>query len=94
MNDSRDKICKTVFTKTLAENDCEMVIFTNFLSWPEEIALRRAVILKSRVHPGERNASLFMHGPLEYIVSEEEGTRYLRDNFVLKVIQMLNWTVS
>ena len=76
MNDSRDKICKTVFTKTLAENDCEMVIFTNFLSWPEEIALRRAVILKSRVHSGERNASLFMHGHLitSYLKRKEQGT--------------------
>jgi murein tripeptide amidase MpaA len=31
-----------------------------------------------------------MHGTLEYLVSEDEGARYLRDNFVFKVIPMLN----
>lgn len=89
-NETKDKIRKTVLTKTLAGNDCEMVIITNFLSRPEEIALRRAVILTSRVHPGESNASFLMHGTLEYLVSEDEGARYLRDNFVFKVIPMLN----
>ena len=89
-NETKDKIRKTVLTKTLAGNDCEMVIITNFLSRPEEIALRRAVILTSRVHPGESNASYLMHGTLEYLVSDDEGARYLRDNFVFKVIPMLN----
>lgn len=58
--DSKDKIRKTILTRTLAGNDCEMVIVTNFLSRPEEIAVRRAVILTSRVHPGESNASFMM----------------------------------
>ena len=89
-NETKDKIRKTILTKTLAGNDCEMVIITNFISRPEEIAVRRAVILTSRVHPGESNASLIMQGTLEYLVSEDEGARYLRDNFVFKVIPMLN----
>lgn len=46
--------------KTLAGNDCEMVIITNFASRPEEIAVRRAIVLTSRVHPGESNASFIM----------------------------------
>lgn len=58
--ETKDKIRKTILTKTLAGNDCEMVIITNFLSRPEEIAIRRAVILSSRVHPGESNASFMM----------------------------------
>ncbi len=76
--------------KTLAGNDCEMVIITNFSSRPEEIAIRRAIILTSRVHPGESNASFIMHGLLEYLVSEEEGAKYLRNNFVFKIVPMLN----
>jgi murein tripeptide amidase MpaA len=67
-----------------------MVIITNFLSRPEEIAVRRAVILTSRVHPGESNASFMMHGTLEYLVSDDDGAKYLRDNFVFKIIPMLN----
>jgi hypothetical protein len=67
-----------------------MVIITNISSKPEQIAIRRAIILTSRVHPGESNASFMMEGTLEYLVSEEEGARYLRDNFVFKIIPMLN----
>lgn len=50
--------------KTISGNDCEMVIITNFTSRPEEIAIRRAIILSSRVHPGESNSSYIMHGIL------------------------------
>jgi cytosolic carboxypeptidase protein 2/3 len=67
-----------------------MVIITNFISRPEEIAQRRAVILCSRVHPGESNASFIMHGTLEYLISDDDGAKYLRNNFVFKIIPMLN----
>ena len=67
-----------------------MVIITNFTSRPEEIAVRRAIILTSRVHPGESNASFIMHGTLEYLVSDDEGAKYLRNNFVFKIVPMLN----
>ena len=87
---TKDKIRKTVLTKTIAGNNCEMCIITNFTSRPELIALRRAVILTSRVHPGESNASFMMQGTLEFLVSDDEGARYLRDNFVFKIIPMLN----
>jgi hypothetical protein len=50
-----------------------MVIITNFSSKPEEIAVRRAIVITSRVHPGESNASFIMHGTLEYLVSDDEG---------------------
>lgn len=72
-HNTKDKIRKTILCKTLAGNDCEMVIITNFASKPEEIALRRAIILTSRVHPGESNASYIMHGTLEYLISDDEG---------------------
>lgn len=88
--ESKDRIRKTVLTKTIAGNDCEMVIITNFTSKPEDIAIRRAVILTSRVHPGESNSSFIMHGTLDFLVSDEEAARYLRNNFVFKVIPMLN----
>ena len=67
-----------------------MVIITNFSSKPEEIALRKAVVLTSRVHPGETNASYIMQGILNYLVSDDEGARYLRNNFVFKIVPMLN----
>jgi murein tripeptide amidase MpaA len=67
-----------------------MVIITNFSSKPEDIALRKAVVLTSRVHPGESNASYIMQGLLDYLVSDDEGAKYLRNNFVFKIVPMLN----
>lgn len=88
--DTKDRIRKTSICKTIAGNDCEMAIITNFASRAEDIANRKAIILTSRVHPGESNASFIMQGVLEYLVSEEEGARYLRNNFVFKIVPMLN----
>lgn len=47
-------------------------------------------MLTSRVHPGESNASIIMHGTLEFLVGDEDGAKYLRNNFVFKIIPMLN----
>lgn len=87
---NKERIRRTVLCRTLAGNDCDLVIITNFASRPEDIALRKAVILTSRVHPGESNSSFIMHGILDYLVSDEEGARYLRNNFVFKIVPMLN----
>ena len=49
-----------------------MLIVTNFLSDPVDIAVRKSIILTSRVHPGETNASHVMNGVLDFLVSEDE----------------------
>jgi murein tripeptide amidase MpaA len=67
-----------------------MAIITNFSSRPEEIAVRRAIVITSRVHPGESNASFIVEGILNYLVSDDDDARYLRNNFVFKIIPMLN----
>jgi len=62
-----------VLCKSLAGNDVEMLIITNFTSIPEEIAVRKAIILTSRVHPGESNASYMIKGVIDYLISEDEN---------------------
>ena len=59
--------------KSLAGNDVEMLIVTNFTSVPEEIAVRKTIILTSRVHPGESNASYMIKGVIDYLISEDEN---------------------
>lgn len=76
--------------KSLAGNDVDMLIVTNFASIPEEIAVRKAIILTSRVHPGESNASWMMQGVIEFLVSDDDKAQYLRDTYVFKIIPMLN----
>mmetsp|Transcript_4498 Transcript_4498/g.6758 ORF Transcript_4498/g.6758 Transcript_4498/m.6758 type:complete len:188 (-) Transcript_4498:785-1348(-) len=88
--ETKDRIRKTIVCKTLAGNDCEMAIITNFSSRPEEIAIRRAIVITSRIHPGESQASYIVEGILQFLVSDDEVARYLRNNFVFKIIPMLN----
>lgn len=67
-----------------------MLIVTNFLSDPVDIAVRKAIIISSRVHPGESNSSYVMNGVLDFLVSDEEQAELLRNTFVFKIIPMLN----
>ena len=70
--ENKEKVRKTVLCKSLAGNDVDMLIVTNFASLPEEIAVRKAVILTARVHPGETNASYMMKGCIDFLVSDHE----------------------
>ena len=53
------------------------------------------IVLTSRVHPGETNASWMMHGLLETLLNpkgkeEEDLVRNLKDYFEIYIIPMLN----
>ena len=76
--------------KTLAGNDVEMLIVTNFASTPEAISHRKAVVLTCRIHPGESNSSLIMNGVIDFLISDDERADMLRNTFVFKIIPMLN----
>lgn len=68
---NKDKVRKTTLCKSLAGNDVDMLIVTNFTSDPVEIAVRKSIILTSRVHPGETNASWVMKGVIDFLVSDD-----------------------
>ncbi len=72
----------------MAGNDVDMLIVTNFSSDPVDIAVRKSVILTSRVHPGETNASWIMNGVIEFLIGEDQNAKFLRDTFVFKIIPM------
>lgn len=76
--------------KSLAGNDVDMLIVTNFSSDPVDIAVRKSVILTARVHPGESNASWMMKGTIEFLIGDSENAKFLRDTFVFKIIPMQN----
>lgn len=87
---NKNKVRKTVLCKSLAGNEVDMLIVTNFLSDPVDIAVRKSVILTSRVHPGESNASFMMNGVIDFLVSDDPSADLLRNTFVFKIIPMLN----
>ncbi|MDC3321622.1 M14-type cytosolic carboxypeptidase, partial [bacterium] len=51
---------------------------------------KRAVVITARVHPGESNASWMMKGFLDYLTGSSPDAQILRDNFVFKIVPMLN----
>ena len=51
---------------------------------------RRLVVLSSRVHPGESNASWVMQGILDFLTSDDARAVALRRHFVFKICPMLN----
>ena len=51
---------------------------------------KRAIVLTSRVHPGEPQASFMLEGSLQFILSDSMLAQELRKNFVFKIVPMLN----
>lgn len=86
----KNKVRKTELCKSLAGNSLDMIIVTNFKSLDQDIALREAVIITGRVHPGETNSSFIIEGILEFLVSDIETAAELRNKYVFKIIPMLN----
>ena len=48
------------------------------------------VLINSRVHPGETNASFLVEGIINFLLSNTEEASSLRKVFVFKIIPMLN----
>lgn len=86
----KDRVRRTDLCRTKAGNTVELLIVTNFTSSQDAIADRKCIIVSSRVHPGESNASFIMEGFLEFIVSNEREAKQLRDTYVFKIVPMLN----
>lgn len=86
----KDRIRRTDLCRTKAGNNVELLIITNFTSNQDAIAERKCILVSSRVHPGESNASFIIEGFLDFIVSNDKEAKALRDTFVFKIVPMLN----
>ena len=67
-----------------------MLIVTTFQSDVEATKQRKGVVISSRVHPGETGASWMMKGIIDYLTGPSLSAKILRDNFVFKIVPMLN----
>ncbi|KAG7398042.1 Cytosolic carboxypeptidase 2 [Phytophthora boehmeriae] len=81
---------RTELCQSLAQNSCDLLTITS----PGKDGLpfdeRRIIVLSSRVHPGEPNSSWMMQGMLDYLTGSSSGAVVLRQNFIFKVVPMLN----
>ena len=97
-------ISRKVLCSTIAGNRCDLLTITappyvkpsayddskEAMNAAQEQQQRRLVVLSSRVHPGESNASWIMHGVLEFLASIHPAAVVLRKHFVFKIVPMLN----
>ena len=52
---------------------------------------RSIIVVSSRVHPGESNASWMMKGILDFLTDDDNiEAQVLREHFVFKIVPMLN----
>ena len=86
----RKRFRRRTLCKTLAGNNCNCLTVTTLDCDLESLKSRKAIVISSRVHPGETNASWMMKGCLDFLTGDSLEAQILRDNFVFKIIPMLN----
>ena len=89
---SQNFVNRSTLCRTLAGNRCEYITITSKERDPnsEKSKAKKGVFISSRVHPGESNASWMMKGVIEFLVSNTAEAQALRENFVFKIVPMLN----
>jgi cytosolic carboxypeptidase protein 2/3 len=74
----------------LAGNNCDYLTITS-REKKDNVAQRKCVIISARVHPGETVGSWMMRGVIKFITDPANiEARLLRENFIFKIIPMLN----
>lgn len=88
---SLEKKCKWIVREplccTILGNTCDLLTIT---SPGKGKSTKRGVVLTARVHPGETVGSWMVKGAIDFLLSEDAEARALRDEFVFKIIPMLN----
>lgn len=75
---------------TLNNNEVPVITITACDNVNNRIEDRQLILLTSRVHPGESNASWLMDGLLSYLTSDALSAAKLRSKYVIKIVPMLN----
>ena len=81
-----------ILCKSLAGNSVHILTISNPSknNQQSDDRKKKMILITARVHPGETNASWMMKGFLDYVLSNDSDANTLRDNFIFKVIPMLN----
>ncbi|DBA03462.1 TPA: hypothetical protein N0F65_002870, partial [Lagenidium giganteum] len=87
---ARFVISRSALCKSISGRQCDLLTITDFASGSQELKARKAIILTSRVHPGEAQSSWMMRGVLEFLTGDSETARLLRRLFVFEIVPMLN----
>ena len=90
-NKKQNKIWEiTELGKSLGGLSIPLIIITNFNWSKETMNNKRIVLMCSRVHPGETNASWITHGIIDYLLSDSPIAVELRNKVIFHIIPMIN----
>ena len=67
-----------------------MLTITQATNDPDALKARKGIVFTGRVHPGETGGSYMMKGVIDYLTGSSPHARMLRENFVFKIVPMLN----
>ena len=82
-------ICqRQLLCKTAAGNRVDILSITE--NHPFQDLDKGYIVITARIHPGESVSSYVCNGILDFLLSSNETARKLRQNFVFKIIPMLN----
>ena len=80
--------------QTLLGNDLDYITINssnkNIINYNIENKKKEGIILFARQHPSETVSSYVIKGTIEFLMSESEEAKFLRDNFIFKIIPMIN----
>jgi murein tripeptide amidase MpaA len=84
-------LTRSVLCPTIVGTPCDLLTITSPSgTGAKNDNHKRGVILTARVHPGETVASWMMKGAIDFLLSDDKEAECLRDNFVFKIVPMLN----
>eukprot|EP00795_Rhopilema_esculentum_P011655 gene11655-21902_t len=88
---ARSRCCKQrILCRTLAGNLVYVLTITAPSKKKNEAEVKKAIVITARVHPGETNSSWMMKGFIDYLTSNAQDAKVLRENFIFKIVPMLN----
>ena len=73
-----------------AGNICDLLTITAPAGSHSHLSDRVAIVLTSRVHPGETNASWIIEGICDFLLGNSSEAALLRERYIFKIIPMLN----
>ena len=76
--------------RTISGNNCDLITVTGKTASMAAMNKRQVIVISARVHPGETVGSWMMHGLMEFLTGESNEAQVLRENFIFKLIPMLN----
>ncbi len=89
-DERKSEFClRKTLCRTIAGNKCEYLTITSRKG--KEISKRKGIVLTARAHPGETVGSWMMQGAMDFLTDPDDPqAELLRENFVFKLIPMLN----